>query len=112
MKVTGAVELGALGAADFNGDGKVDLVAAESGSTVMYMLLGKGDGTFQAPTTFTGVADAFLMAAGDLNQDGKQDLAYSNADGKVYVQLGNGAGGFAGATGYTSGAFPAGVQMA
>ncbi|MBS1826059.1 MAG: VCBS repeat-containing protein [Acidobacteria bacterium] len=111
VKVTGAVELGALGAADFNGDGKVDLVAAESGSTVMYMLLGKGDGTFQAPTTFTGVADAFLMAAGDLNQDGKQDLAYSNADGKVYVQLGNGVGGFAAATGYASGAFPAGVQI-
>src|SRR5581483_7914409 len=38
-------------AADFNGDGKVDLAAANQGhGPTVTLLLGKGDGTFQAPS--------------------------------------------------------------
>ena len=56
-----------LVAADFNRDGKLDL--AEGNSAVL--LLGCGDGTFQAPISY-GVPGP--LAAGDLNGDGKPDL--------------------------------------
>src|SRR3989442_1462779 len=37
---------------DFNGDGKLDLAVANAGSTTVSVLLGNGDGTFQAARTF------------------------------------------------------------
>src|ERR1700722_1082272 len=44
--------------ADFNGDGKPDIVVAGGGSTAFTILLGNGDGTFQtlAPVTVTQFA--------------------------------------------------------
>src|SRR5437588_9731442 len=37
---------------DFNGDGKPDLAVANNGSNNVSVLLGNGDGTFQAATNF------------------------------------------------------------
>ncbi len=49
--------LNALAIADFNGDGKLDIAAASyypgNYSGNVYILLGNGDGTFQAPITVT-----------------------------------------------------------
>src|SRR5207237_5389881 len=36
---------------DFNGDGKLDLAASNSGDNTLSVLLGNGDGTFQPPVT-------------------------------------------------------------
>ena len=64
-------------AEDFNRDGKPDLVvSSESG---VFVLLGKGDGTFQVPIN-SGPPGASL-AAGDFNSDGKPDLAVANFGG-------------------------------
>ena len=73
--------LSSLAFADFNGDGKLDIAAASyypgSYSNNVYVLLGNGDGTFQAPITTAAApeyTDTNTLAAGDFNKDGKMDL--------------------------------------
>ena len=57
------------------------------------MLLGNGDGTFQAPQAY-GFGDGPLaVAAGDFNRDGAPDLAVGHGD-SITVLLGNGDGTF------------------
>lgn len=68
--------------ADFNGDGKLDVVETcfRSPATMsVYLWLGNGDGTFGSPmaTKLTGDGDVYssLVATGDFNGDGHPDLA-------------------------------------
>jgi uncharacterized protein (TIGR03437 family) len=70
-----------IAAVDINGDGKLDLIFADSGTNgkggAIYVLLNKGSGAFQAPVNvFSGVFPAFALA--DVNGDGKLDLIASN----------------------------------
>ena len=44
----------------------------------MGILLGNGDGTFQAPVSFTAGIWPYSVAMGDFNADGKADLATAN----------------------------------
>jgi hypothetical protein len=70
--------------ADFNGDGKPDILSADG-----TMQLGNGDGTFRAGTPVTGG----VVAVADFNGDGKLDvLQLSNV--VLLVLLGNGDGTF------------------
>jgi len=105
--------------ADVNGDGKPDLLVVNQCSTsscansngVVGVLLGNGDGTFQAAVTYaSGGANAYSVAVADVNGDGKPDLLVSNqcvdnncANGSVGVLLGNGDGTFQSAASYGSG---------
>jgi hypothetical protein len=95
-----------LSIADFNGDGNLDVatITDTSGSgRDIQVLLGNGNGTFQAPiTTATTFAPGFL-AAGDFNGDGKPDLVlvdYFSGDNSVLVMQGNGNGTFKAPTVY------------
>jgi uncharacterized protein (TIGR03437 family) len=67
--------------ADFNSDGKLDLIIVPAGQSVpLQLLLGNGDGTFRpGPQPNTGPAT--LAASGDFNGDGKPDLVACTTNG-------------------------------
>jgi hypothetical protein len=64
----------ALEAADFDGDGNLDLAAGLLFEQRMVILWGAGNGTFPAQTTIDGVLDPARIAIGDLNGDHHPDL--------------------------------------
>ncbi|HLJ93731.1 MAG TPA: VCBS repeat-containing protein [Gemmataceae bacterium] len=94
---------------DFNGDGIPDLALANYGSSPNYtdggltILLGNGDGTFQAPQSYRIGASALSVAIGDFNSDGKLDLVTANGNGTINVLLGNGDGTFQAAQSFAPG---------
>ena len=85
--------------ADWNKDGKLDIVTCNDGNTVT-VLLGNGRGGLTpAPGSPINVA-AHLVAAGDVNNDRNLDLALTHHDSfGVMVLLGTGDGRFAAAPG-------------
>ena len=64
--------------ADFNGDGKADVVTANYGSGTVSFLEGNGDGSFAAPTHFATGPHPTALAIADINNDGNLDLAVSD----------------------------------
>ncbi|HLZ07582.1 MAG TPA: VCBS repeat-containing protein, partial [Chloroflexota bacterium] len=60
--------------ADFNGDGKPDIAAANYSSNSTSVLLGNGNGSFQAQKTFVTGISPFSITAADVNRDGRTDL--------------------------------------
>lgn len=89
--------------ADFNGDGILD--TALTSSTLaggLIMMLGNGDGTFQAGITI-GNGGSGVVAV-DFDQDGDQDLLTNTfSNGNVFVYLNNGNGTFGSSVTYVSG---------
>ena len=91
-----------LTAGDWNGDGKLDLATADSGSNAITILLGDGAGGFSpaAGSPVPAGTSPFSIAAGDWNRDGTLDLAVANfGSGDLTILLGNGLGGFGPAAG-------------
>ncbi|MBI2570956.1 MAG: VCBS repeat-containing protein [Candidatus Schekmanbacteria bacterium] len=102
-----------LQAADFNGDGRLDVATANPDDKTVSVLLGKGDGGFQAVTNHgTGDAAADLAVA-DLNGDGKPDIVAAVSTPHVLaVLLNDGSGGFpASATSFDVRLAPAGLYL-
>jgi FG-GAP-like repeat len=104
---TGNSGVQAVVAADVNEDGKQDLLVATS--NFVWVLLGKGDGTFQAAvSSVTGTTSTTLLMA-DVNGDGKPDAVLDPQGGTVSICLGKGDGTFqAGIAGPTT---PAGTYL-
>jgi len=106
-----------VAAADVNGDGKPDLIVANlclthtnCASGGVGVLLGNGNGTFQAPATYgSGSFIGNSIAVADVNGDGKPDVVIAKqciggcAGGTIGVLLGNGNGAFQLLANYGSG---------
>ncbi|HUB77666.1 MAG TPA: FG-GAP-like repeat-containing protein [Bryobacteraceae bacterium] len=101
--VTNAATPSAIYAADFNGDGKMDLVYGNVNNDEVVVLPGNGDGTFQSPVSYKITGSPQSIVAADFNGDGKLDLASANYLGGVSVLLGTGGGAFGPAKNYPSG---------
>ncbi len=98
---------------DFNGDGDLDVAVSNrpsSGPSVVSMLLGNGDGSFQPPQTYIVGGVPGSVAVADFNGDGNLDLSVSYSGG-VSVLLGNGDGSFQPASAYGAGILPNSVAV-
>jgi hypothetical protein len=91
--VDGAAYGVALG--DFNKDRKLDVAHSNRTRGMAGVLLGNGDGTFQADREMAVGKQPVGVAVADFNRDGNPDLAVSNEfSDTVSVLLGNGDGTF------------------
>src|SRR5262249_25569560 len=103
----------AVAVGDFNGDGHLDLVVTEGGgSTSVSLLLGNGDGTFQAPIQIPPAAEALSLAVGHCHHPNIADLATTDLqNNRVNVMLGNGNGTFQPPVSYAVGLDPLSVAV-
>jgi FG-GAP-like repeat len=92
--------VGGLLAADFNGDGRLDLVGNGAAGGTNWMLLANGDGTFTSRQI-----DMIVNTVADLNGDGRPDLAGSPGwfEIPIGVSTNNGNGLFSPPTLYSVG---------
>ncbi|MGC9949296.1 MAG: FG-GAP-like repeat-containing protein [Bryobacteraceae bacterium] len=103
----------ALATADFDGNGTLDLLVANSAANSVSVLLGNGNGTFAPPADYSTGAQPVAVAAGDFNNDGKPDIVVANqADNTVSILLGAGGGAFSPGVPYPTGNGPVAVTVA
>lgn len=103
---------------DFNGDGRTDIVAStySGANNTTYVLLGNGDGTFTASSTFSSSGKLelgeWMMRSGDINRDGRLDLVSTNPETDVLsTMLGNGDGTFRLGASFSTNAEPASLVL-
>ncbi len=98
-----------IAAADFNGDGAIDLATANSDGSYgsndfVSVLLANGDGSFREYRTFAVGDDASSIVAADLNGDGRLDIVTANYNSdNVSVLYGTGNGDFEAARNFAAG---------
>ncbi len=91
-------------AGDFNHDGKLDLAMTDYGldgfDSKVFIILGRGNGTFDPPIVYTVGRGPHYLVTADLDRDGNLDIATLssgyNSDGQesVTVLFGTGSGTF------------------
>lgn len=110
---------------DFDEDGIQDLVVANETFRCtldgcepavpgdVSVLLGRGDGAFEAQSRFGAGRRPSAVAVGDFNGDGNEDLAVANSgSANVSILLGTGDGGFKPQETFGVGVFPRSVIVA
>lgn len=91
----------AIGVADFNGDGELDVAVPRLQDGGVSVAFGDGTGSFGSPVHFPMTGQTNQLGVGDINGDGHLDIASGNhaaspssPTGTVTVQYGNGSGSF------------------
>jgi flagellin-like hook-associated protein FlgL len=80
-------------AADFNGDGRMDLLSTKSNSTID-IFLGNGNGTFASAANYSASAAITSAGVADLNNDGFADVMLAHhATGTYEIFMSQGASG-------------------
>ena len=112
----------AIATGDFNNDGNIDIAVTDMANSRVMILLGNGDGTFQAPVPYTTGSNPVALVAQDFDGDGQPDLAVVNrGDGTtastVSILLGNRLNGtqngtFGANTDYAVGISPSAITTA
>jgi len=103
--------------ADFNHDGKADIVVGNVYQKTLSFMAGLGDGRFRNRVITSAGAYPWWLVTNDFNLDGKPDIAVSNYDGassgnSVSVFLGKGNGHFSAPSTFATGRAPIGLVSA
>ena len=94
-------------AADFDGDGDIDIAAVNNSSGNVSILLNDGSGNFYSNTTYAAGSSPSSLVAADLDQDGDIDIAAANlSSDRVSILKNNGSGVFSFSNSYTVGDLP------
>ncbi|MBW4463854.1 MAG: VCBS repeat-containing protein [Pegethrix bostrychoides GSE-TBD4-15B] len=82
---------------DFDRDGNLDILSADTASSTVSLFLGRGNSSFLSPSQFFVGSSPVALVTGDFNGDGKLDVATGNlgADSEnITLLLGDGKGSF------------------
>lgn len=92
-----------LALADFNGDGKLDILRS-TGNNIIEVALGNGGGTFKSIAGYQLVStlNAGAVVVGDFNGDGKPDVALVGQSQAMTILFGDGDGTFGAETDYAA----------
>lgn len=108
---TGSNPLG-IAVADFNGDGNMDLVSADSSSNSLSVMFGNGDGSYSARRSYVAGSAPYSVSVADFNGDGVMDLVSADSGaGRVSILLGNADGTFRARNSFVAGSVPRTVAV-
>ncbi len=103
----------AVTSGDFNGDGQLDLAAADNINNQVLVYINAGDGTFEPPEEIPVDSGPTAIAAVDLTHDGILDLITVNQfSNDVSILMGRGDGTFEPARSYSVGSYPTALAIA
>ena len=101
-------------AADFNGDGALDIAGySDYFADDMLVSLNNGQGVFPLPTTYTAGNGPIAAKHADVDGDGDIDIAVIHyIENTVSIYINNGNGTFAARVNYTTGTYPTDLDIA
>ena len=113
LSLPAAASEGAWVMADFNGDHKPDIAAADYGSNMVSILINQGAGNFAPKVDYATGSGPYSVAARDFNGDGSMDIAVADSNvAKVSILLNKGDGTFLPKVDYTTGPSPFSIVIA
>ena len=77
-----------LATADFNGDGKIDIVTTNKNANSISVFFNRGSALFNNQTAYTTNIQPYAVTVGDVNSDGYADIIVGNqnsADVSVFL---------------------------